>query len=780
MAIIKSINLTPETYWRESEEFQVFLNAIDQAFSETSDKTDRITDNLDPLQVQENLIPLLAHRMGFVYDWRFQPQFNRLVLYHFPSMIYNRGSRTGVTIGALTNLASLGLDNMDAVSDREFQYFIDNFRNAYSRGVEVVDENTGGVAYNGIDHNADPKLTVKSDAVNFEAEMRARAITEDRLDETTLPNNAVAVSVNSDALLKDSQGRVRFVRNEPYYINVVYFSEVVPTDACLEYVRPLGLYLFQQAGVKLSAHNRILIHPSLGDQLADNTRINPNEKFSPSIYGGIGDYNRPDFSTLQQYAAHPFAGLNPQNIELPRLSGSGADGLNPQTNNSRPTHSIPLNDGTDTTNPATWTDAGQPPLRDELNHPLYQSSDNAGFQQWLEDNAANIAQEIGWDDNGKPIYDTEQFVSPTTLSHRMESGATAIRVVSIFQFRIGDQISFRRDGNTTDGTNLRTITDINKASSIIILNKAGEAKWELTLPVGTAIFTVFENTVGGQTTYRENRRRSFSTEASVFKNENAEVVSTTNVPRKEVIRELMSTSSTQALFKRIFPSPRGTLIPNHNRKKFWSRNSTNIDPDQNSNPNKRPLDPSQPHQGNPDLANYNPYVLPPEYDAGYNTLYSFQLSNNEHTVKRLMPKIFELGYLPTHTRNKTGNPSPITVDWMSGDKQEKVRMFNLQYADERLTAEELPSALEESAGQTLQLNLLRGKIRFGDDNGTGNALLTGTPEYLNVGNDAWALAPGVNPTLENVPKVDAENTITDGLKVTSIPKDKQKPTGNED
>jgi hypothetical protein len=169
-------------------------------------------------------------------------------------------------------------------------------------------------------------------------------------------------------------------------------------------------------------------------------------------------------------------------------------------------------------------------------------------------------------------------------------------------------------------------------------------------------------------------------------------------------------------------------------------------------------------------------VLPPEYDAGYNTLYSFQLSNNEHIVKRLIPKIFELGYLPTHTRNVAGSPSPvpITVDWMSGEKQERVRMFNLQYADERLVADELPVAFEEGVGQTVQPNLLRGKIRFGDNIGTE---LTGTPEYLNVGNNAWAIAPGINPTLENVPAQDRENRLADG---TVVAPEQQKPTGNEE
>jgi hypothetical protein len=703
MAIIKSINMTPEIYWKESEEFRVFLSAIDQAFDETFDKTERITDCLDPLQVQENLISKLAHRMGFVYDWRFQPQFNRLVLHHFPSMIYNRGSITGVSIGALTNLASLCLDELDATSDREFQYFADNYRNAYDRGVAIINQDTGYSAHNGIDREADPKLTVDSNAVNFEAEIRARAITEDRLDDTSLPNNAVAISVNTDAFMIDERGRVRLERNEPYFINVIYFSETVPVDACLEYVRPMGMYLFQHAGVKLSAQNRVLLHPTLGDQFnnhqpvqvdvwgrrllgSGSQRINPNERFSPSIYGGVGDYNRTDFATIQQYAANAWlnqnasnnaAGnntnayrntFNPQNIHLPH----GLEDLNPQA----PT--VPWNDGDDTTSPATWTDPGNPPKRNELNHPLYQSYEE-GFNQWLADNALNIENEIGWDEDGKPIYDG---VIQSVLENER-----AIRTNSV-----GTGSSAGASGSAT------------------------------------------MNALGSQIARRLNN------------------------------------SSTSVIFKRIFPTPQGALIPNHSRKKFWSRNSSEALADQTPSTNKRLMNPSKPHQPSPSAVNYNPYVVEPEYDAGYNTLYSMQLSNNEHIIQRLMPKVFELGYLPTHTRNHNSTgANRITVEWMDGERQERVRMFNLQYADERLTADEIAADVIESDTSPMKENLLKGKIRFGDDlinggefvstgvvGGSGNAALNATNATTAQG---WAFAPSVNPTLENIPTVDTENTL---------------------
>ena len=43
------------------------------------------------------------------------------------------------------------------------------------------------------------------------------------------------------------------------YIDVVYFSAEKPIDACIEYVRPLGMYCFQNSGVRVDSRTKISI-----------------------------------------------------------------------------------------------------------------------------------------------------------------------------------------------------------------------------------------------------------------------------------------------------------------------------------------------------------------------------------------------------------------------------------------------------------------------------------------------------------------------------------------
>ena len=69
----------------------------------------------------------------------------------------------------------------------------------------------------------------------------------DRLEDTSIPVNSVAVTPHT------AEG----------YIDVVYFSDRTPIDACIEYVRPLGMYCFQNAGVRMDARTKISIDARL-------------------------------------------------------------------------------------------------------------------------------------------------------------------------------------------------------------------------------------------------------------------------------------------------------------------------------------------------------------------------------------------------------------------------------------------------------------------------------------------------------------------------------------
>lgn len=162
------------------------------------------------------------------YDDRLPASFNRLVLLYFMSMIRNRGSKDGVTLAAETNLAQF---------------------NILLKAGGGIDENGNKVTGNDILYN--------------------------RLEDTSIPVNFVYVTPHT------ADG----------YIDVVYFSIYVPVDACIEYVRPLGMFLFQRAGVRFDAKTKIDI-----DVRLTNSR-DIGMSFGPAQ---VGHYRREDYASLQE------------------------------------------------------------------------------------------------------------------------------------------------------------------------------------------------------------------------------------------------------------------------------------------------------------------------------------------------------------------------------------------------------------------------------------------------------------------------------------------------
>lgn len=108
-----------------------------------------------------------------------------------------------------------------------------------------------------------------------------------RLENTSIPTNAVSVVSHVD------EG----------YIDVVYFSTRIPKDACVEYVRPIGMYAFQRAGVVFdNITTKISIDAELTNATdyqkffdADNPKMN-------TIAGPtqVGHYTRADYASLQK------------------------------------------------------------------------------------------------------------------------------------------------------------------------------------------------------------------------------------------------------------------------------------------------------------------------------------------------------------------------------------------------------------------------------------------------------------------------------------------------
>lgn len=96
-----------------------------------------------------------------------------------------------------------------------------------------------------------------------------------RLEDTSIPVNAVYVTPHVD------NG----------YFDVVYFSTEKPINACIEYVRPLGMYMFEHAGVRYDAKAEIAVDARLTNQNEMNVSLGPTR---------VGHYSREDYARLQK------------------------------------------------------------------------------------------------------------------------------------------------------------------------------------------------------------------------------------------------------------------------------------------------------------------------------------------------------------------------------------------------------------------------------------------------------------------------------------------------
>lgn len=229
---IKNISL-PEIY-KQSADFRFFCKWFATSLDKLKYDTENFFDLYDPLRCPGDLLWLLADTMGYKFDDRLNlpTSFNRLVLLYFMSMIYNRGSKDGVTLAAEVNLAQF------TIRDKIYGY--------------------------------------KDKSGNY---VKGNDILSNRLEDTSIPVNSVYVTPHTP------EG----------YIDVVYFSDEIPKDACIEYVRPLGMFLFQHAGVRFDARTKITIDA----RLTDERDLGLSDFFGPTQ---VGHYRREDYARLQKTA----------------------------------------------------------------------------------------------------------------------------------------------------------------------------------------------------------------------------------------------------------------------------------------------------------------------------------------------------------------------------------------------------------------------------------------------------------------------------------------------
>lgn len=204
--------------YKESADFRFFLKWFELCLSEIQYKTDNLIDLLDPQRCPKDLLWMLCDMCGYKYDERVSSAFNRLVVMYFSKLIRYRGSQTGVALAAELNLAQLNLK-------------------------KYAEE--------------DPVL-------------------EDRLEDTSIPVNAV--SINSRADLG--------------YIDIVYASENIPEDVVMEYVRPVGMYCFQHHGVTVNVRTKVSVDARLTN--LNDRGVKPGPAF-------VAHYRREDYARLQNY-----------------------------------------------------------------------------------------------------------------------------------------------------------------------------------------------------------------------------------------------------------------------------------------------------------------------------------------------------------------------------------------------------------------------------------------------------------------------------------------------
>lgn len=118
------------------------------------------------------------------------------------------------------------------------------------------------------------ELNLAQFRVNEDAKSNTAANLYDRLEDTSIPVNSAYVTPHTD------EG----------YIDIVYFSSSKPIDACLEYVRPLGMYCFQHAGVRADSRTKISVDARLTNTNDLGISIGPTH---------VGHYGRDDFASMQ-------------------------------------------------------------------------------------------------------------------------------------------------------------------------------------------------------------------------------------------------------------------------------------------------------------------------------------------------------------------------------------------------------------------------------------------------------------------------------------------------
>lgn len=121
--LIRTSKYVPKVY--QSRDYKAFLTMLDIVLSTSKYEIDNLLSLYDPETCPSNLLPYLAHLVGYVYNYTDSIQENRNIIKNFNAMIRNRGSETGITLAAALSLS--GSDNKDFISDLEYLSIMINY-----------------------------------------------------------------------------------------------------------------------------------------------------------------------------------------------------------------------------------------------------------------------------------------------------------------------------------------------------------------------------------------------------------------------------------------------------------------------------------------------------------------------------------------------------------------------------------------------------------------------------------------------------------------------------
>lgn len=127
-------------------------------------------------------------------------------------------------------------------------------------------------SYTGISLAAEMNLA----QLNLDDYVKENPALAERLEDTSIPTNSVSIASHP----------------ELGFIDIVYFAEKTPTDVCLEYVRPLGMYCFTHAGVVVNARTKVSVDARLTN--LNDSGVIPGPAF-------LAHYRRADYASMQRF-----------------------------------------------------------------------------------------------------------------------------------------------------------------------------------------------------------------------------------------------------------------------------------------------------------------------------------------------------------------------------------------------------------------------------------------------------------------------------------------------